>query len=309
MRKQSKFSDHCYFISGICFSLLALIFQSCSIFDYGTIEHSLKFTTETSEISANSPSFIKSDSNDRYTQFGAYITSITPGVFTASIRMMGYQDNWDITDKSTHLISYVNDSVLNVDFSNNQEVSITPTLYSTDLHGDRIFRQKEVTFIYFTFVPDYLYQEFELPSEYTNIHLNQIDYISSARFGNIIKINNNNLLTGIISTGFTFVFGNTDSTFIFNKEHLTIKPSENNPFGDDGSGFSGEIIRSCNYTPITVTMPESGETITMYSTVSFDTQNLIQVYAGADNVPYTSDDVFVYAPGYWDRIKVKLEIK
>jgi hypothetical protein len=26
---------------------------------------------------------------------------------------------------------------------------------------------------------------------------------------------------------------------------------------------------------------------------------MIQVYAGLDNIPYTSDDVFVYAPQFW----------
>jgi len=38
-------------------------------------------------------------------------------------------------------------------------------------------------------------------------------------------------------------------------------------------------------------------------------RNLIQVYAGADEVAYTNDDVFVYAPSFWERLNVKLEIK
>jgi hypothetical protein len=34
--------------------------------------------------------------------------------------------------------------------------------------------------------------------------------------------------------------------------------------------------------------------------------NLIQIYAGQDNIPYTSDDIFVYAPNFWERLSVSL---
>jgi len=310
MKPKSGLLGNCIKL-GICISFFFIVLQSCdNPSGYGTIDHIVKFTTDTSE-SVQKDASLKNASENRYTQFGTYITSLTPYIFKASIRMMNYQDYWDITSDKTHGISYLgeNEEYLYVDFSNNQEVSITPTLYSRDLHGDRIFGQKQVTFNYFNFVPQYLYQEVELPSEYTNLHLNQVDYLPSARFGNILKINNDDLLRDIISTGFTFVFGNTDYTYIFNEDHQVIGPSENNPFGDDGSGFSGAIIRSSNYTPVTVTMPDEDQTITMYSTVSFNTQDLIQVYSGNDNIPFTSDDVFVYAPYYWERVKVKLEIR
>lgn len=69
------------------------------------------------------------------------------------------------------------------------------------------------------------------------------------------------------------------------------------------------MIRSNKYTPVTVKMPLDGETIVMYSTISFNTENLIQVYAGMDNIPYTFDDIFVYAPNYWERLNVKLEVR
>ena len=69
------------------------------------------------------------------------------------------------------------------------------------------------------------------------------------------------------------------------------------------------MIRSHQFNPVTVTMPEEDETIEMYSTLSFNTDNLIQVYAGRDNIPYTQDDVFTYAPNYWERLKVRLEVR
>ncbi len=56
-------------------------------------------------------------------------------------------------------------------------------------------------------------------------------------------------------------------------------------------------------------MPDDGETIEMFSTISFNTENLIQVYERPDNTPYTQDDWFIYAPDYWERINVTLEIR
>ena len=33
-------------------------------------------------------------------------------------------------------------------------------------------------------------------------------------------------------------------------------------------------------------------------------ENIIQIYAGADNIPYTSDDIIVMEPKFWERIYV-----
>jgi hypothetical protein len=199
---------------------------------------------------------------------------------------------------------------LYVDFSNNQEVSYIPILYSTD-KWDGIFKQKEITFNYFYFVPYYFTQEFEVPASYGDIQIlgNNGTYAIDSETGKrFITVNQQPLLENVF--GYPYLqpygifFGNTDSTFIVNKECLDLPPSENYPCGG-----SHCLIRSDKYSPVTVTMPDEGETIEMYSTISFNTDNLIQVYAGMDNVPYTSDDVFVYAPKYWERINLKLEIK
>lgn len=39
--------------------------------------------------------------------------------------------------------------------------------------------------------------------------------------------------------------------------------------------------------------------------MTFDTNNIIQVYAGAGNKPYTPDDISVYAPKYWERLFIR----
>lgn len=285
----------------------------------GTIRHIVQYTTEKANLK-----FAGINLEVGYTQFGDYITSVTPYKFTSKINIMCYQDNWDLSGSSTHMISYVdghdNDPRYEIatyaDFSNNQEVEITPILYSTDMR-DGVFEQKEVTFTYFNFCPYYLYQEVEIPIQYKDITIDQFNeyynepyHCDSVKFGNILKIKHIPFITRLFQYGngypWAYVFGNTDSTYIFNKEGNTVPSSENWPFGES---TRNPIVRSNRYVAKTVTMPLSGETIDMVSTISFDTQDLIQIYAGQDNIPYTSDDIFLYAPNYWERLNVKLEIK
>lgn len=301
--------------TGICLFLLAVLLQSCGKFKAGTIEYKVKYTTDKSSAKSS-----KTNPDNLYTQFGDYITSLTPDTFTSKINIMMYLDHWEQSDNSTHMISYVdghdNDPNYEIatyaDFSGNKEVIIDPILYSTDIWNG-IFKQKEIVFNYFYFVPYYFTQEFEIPSLYGEMNLFNLGgdaayHIDSPSGKRWCKVNSNPFVYPIYSESshipFGFVFGNTDSTFIFNRECANVPPSENHPFGG-----SSPIIRSNKYAPITVTMPSDGQSIIMYSTVSFDTENLIQVYAGKDNLPYSSDDIFVYAPNYWERLNVKLEIR
>jgi len=303
-----------------CLILIAGLLPGCSKDRVnGDIRHRVQYTTSKTELKTAG---VNPDS--LYTKFGDYITSVTPYKFTSKINIMCYQDNWNITDNSTHTISYVdghdNDPRYEIatyaDFSNNQEVEITPILYSTDKQ-DGIFKQKEVTLTYFNFCPYYLYQEVEIPTQYKDIPINQFNEFynepyscDSVKFGNVLKIKHVPFITRLFQYGngypWAYVFGNTDSTFIYNKEGNTVPASEHWPFG--GSTMN-PIIRSNKYIAKTVTMPTGGATIEMISTISFDTEGLIQIYAGQDNKPYTSDDIFLYAPNYWERLKVKLEVK
>lgn len=285
----------------------------------GNIRHRVQYTTAKTDLkTAANPT------DSRYTQFGDYIKSVTPYKFTSKINIMCYQDNWDNSANDSHMISYVdghdNDPRYEIatyaDFSNNQEVEITPILYSSDMM-DGVFKQKEVTFEYFNFCPYYLYQEVEIPIQYKDITINQFNesyneryYNDSVKSGNILKIKHIPFITRLFPYGngypWAYVFGNTDSTFVYNKEGKAVPNSEHWPFG--GSTIN-PIIRSNKYIAKTVTMPTGGNTIEMVSKISFDTENLIQIYAGQDNIPYTSDDIFLYAPNYWERLLVKLEIK
>jgi hypothetical protein len=108
-----------------------------------------------------------------------------------------------------------------------------------------------------------------------------------------------------------FYFGNTDFTFVVNPNAEGILLSENNPaINEDAHGGTRTlIIRSNQYTNAIYHAPDAGETLTMSGIVSFNTTGLIQVYAGADNEPYTRDDVFVYAPEFWERISSRLDME
>lgn len=59
----------------------------------------------------------------------------------------------------------------------------------------------------------------------------------------------------------------------------------------------------------TETIVVEGESIEMFSTISFNSDNLIHIYAGQDGVPCTGDDRFVFAPRYWERATVRLEVR
>ena len=75
--------------------------------------------------------------------------------------------------------------------------------------------------------------------------------------------------------------------------------------------FTSRIIIMCyqnNWDVYDKSTHPGGKTIEMVSEISFDTENLIQIYAGQDNIPYTSDGIFLFAPNYWERLIVKLEV-
>jgi hypothetical protein len=256
--------------------------------------------------------------------FGTFITSLTPSHFSASINMMGMQDNIDPGNNTTILLGFImhDGSDMTVpkpqaDFSNNQEVEFFPQM------GHHVIPGQQINFIYFYFVPYYIYQEVTLPIEYQNVTINQFNEVypvgyfgiseeqfncGSVKFGNILKVKYQPFITRLhpYPAGYPhgIIFGNTDSTFIFNKEGNLISNSIDNPFGGESRACN---IRSNHFLANTITIPEEGKTLSIHATLSFDTKDIIQVYAGQDNIRYTSDDIFVYAPEYWERIATKIE--
>lgn len=270
---------------------------------------------------------ILDDADTLYTEFGDYIASVTPYKFTSKLMGIQFSDNKSIFDGG-HKIELIwgetpsDDPQRYVDFSNNTSVDFEPNCSGgTTGHDGQFFSEEALEFIYFQFSFWYLYQEAILPAGYSGVNLSQFNgsignntYVSdSVLHGNILKVDNFPLYDKLFEncgTGapFSFTFGNTDSSWVV---HLAAGVSMPEMEALANGPFVGPktFVWSDKYEPFTLYKPDEGETVTIKCTVSFDTKNILQLYAGADNIPYTSDDVIVYAPRFWERVCVVVNIE
>lgn len=302
--------------------LIIVILASCKK-DVGTVFYKIEFTTnEITVKNAGSLKTTKSAPDDLYPNLGDYITSLTPTKFTAKIWTIGYCDAVIVQNSnSSQVLQYIDQNPDNlpiddpsrfVDFSNNVTVNFENPVVFGRLR-DGILEDKNIDFKYFFFMPYYLYQEIPLPAEYEGVALNSMLQSDNAVVeNNILKTRHSPLIRPIFpnqppTLETYFYFGNTDSTFVVNPNHEEVPTSVDNPMIYPST--RALIIRSNRYVSTTYHAPDAGEKLTMNGIVSFNTTNLIQIYAGEDNIPYTSDDVFVYAPKFWERISSRLDIE
>ncbi|OFX88888.1 MAG: hypothetical protein A2W99_05335 [Bacteroidetes bacterium GWF2_33_16] len=259
--------------------------------------------------------------DELYTQFGDYIISITPTNFIVKFDMIRYYQNEDkrLPTFLTLILgdAFDNDNpLLYADFSNNTTISVTPGLCG-EVNNDGTFSDKQLTFNILHITLAKFYQEVELPIEYSNVDLNQFkEYQINTKYpydfgkvGNIIYSDFFPFLSKIFNLDnpgipSDFYFGNTDSTAIYLFETPQVPPGLEQVEALDA--LKSYFVWSHKYTEWTLFAPSEGERRTINSTIGFDTQNLIQIYAGEDNIPYTSDDILVYAPRYWERIYVNV---
>lgn len=286
-----------------------IILTSCK---QGSVSYKIKFTTEDIGVVRTEDTL--------YTQFGDYITSLTPYKFTSSIWTVGYIDKvW--SDPTFNMLQYINqngavlppnDPSRYVDFSANAVVNFNPVIFG-DLDADHnTFAADQIDFIYFYFIPYYFYQEVEIPVEYVGLGIDMFQPQGSDSAiidGNVMKVNHRQMIKKIfpnasINNYMLYIFGNTDSTFVVNPNGETIPTGNDNPVCEPQNTL---IVRSNLYERMTFYSPQGAEDVVMNGALSMNTANLIQVYAGVDNIPYTSDDVFVYAPNYWERLTARLD--
>jgi hypothetical protein len=278
----------------------------------GSMEYNINFTTQQIVLKTD-----ETASDTTYTQFGDYITSLTPSKFTAHIWTIGYIDTvLNFSINYANMLQYIeqnqqklpaNDATRFIDFTNNNLVSFDPVIYGS-VNNDQVFEKPQIDFKYFYFIPINLYQEVQLPSQYNNVLLNM--FPGAIIQNNMLKVDYRDIMKKIFpntSVGWVtyFIFGNTDSTFVVNANGEQVDMSEDCPIAEPNKDL---VIRSSNYSNMVLNSPLDGGTVVLNGTLSFNTSNLIQIYAGADNIPYTSDDVVVYAPRFWERIKSRLEI-
>ena len=139
------------------------------------------------------------------------------------------------------------------DFSNNSTVSFTP---------EDVNIRKDAYLHYFMAICLFWYQEFHLPEEYENVHIQHIIQLNGLsnnfdghtmggeKFGTLIKADNLSFTEPIFNRnwpeqddrlpgGHNFFFGNTDSSFVFySPEHPT--RNVDNPMGQ--GGILSEVI-------------------------------------------------------------------
>jgi hypothetical protein len=305
------------------FLMSIMIFFSCEKKEVGSVVYKIRFTTN--DLAVKNTQSIKSAKaapDELYNNFGDYITSLTPTKFVAKIWTIGYCDGVMVQNTNgAQIVQYIDqnpdnlpmdDSSRFVDFSNNVVVNFDHPVVFGRLR-DGILEDKSIDFIYFFFMPYYLYQEIPLPAEYEGVALNSwLQQDNATVENNILKTRHSALMRPIFpnqppTLETYFYFGNTDSTFIVNPNHEEVPTSTDNPMISPST--RALLIRSDKYVSTMYHSPDEGETVTMNGIVSFNTTDLIQVYAGADNIPYTSDDVFVYAPNFWERISSRLDIQ
>ncbi len=259
-------------------------------------------------------------SKNLYTGFGDYIMSITPSKVTAKFYCIRY-----VQDLGGHnTIELINnnlppyDSLRYADFTNNSSISMKPSLYG-DLRGATF--ANSVTFNYLTFEIGNIYHEIQLPPEYIGIDmLNQFYFndnnnsndemqLYSTLTNNILNARYRSFLNPIYENNpqiipTAIVFGGTDTSYVLNLA------TDFHDFPYNTPHHGNYIIRSKNFNPITYVPSESSiKTTLINATLSFNYNNLIQIYAGIDNIPFTKDDIFLYEPDFFDRFSVNVTIE
>lgn len=301
---------------------MLLSYGSCRREDKnGSYRYYIRFTSE-------KPPGVQARTTTYYTGLGAYVTSLTPSRFVVKIGMLGFQDDTSqCPNTTTDMLQFVDgnfsftDSIRIADFTANIQKEYQPKLYGRT-KSNAYFTDPEITFTYFYLTllgnggkNNYIYNEIALPEAYRGKKLLQFEgkfynnwlyWHDSVVRDNVLRIEYHPLVhyafdPAGIKIPEAFIFGNTDSTFIFNPKGLVQPVSRNHIFCGETRGSS---VRSARYTPLILRRPKPDEVLEMKATVSFDTENLVQVYAGADGVAYTADDIFVYAPQFWNRIQV-----
>jgi hypothetical protein len=283
----------------------SLLFTACKKEKYGNTRQQIKATTSSLNGKVKST---KGTEESRYTEFGDFITSLTPVSCIGELHVVrfisdtiygnnpGY-DFMTLVMRHPHL----GEELVMADFTNNATISVIP-----EINGDLIMNpdgqgasfREDVT-LKLLWMRMGLKQSFELPAEYTNVLLNQFNSLNSQRAGNVITarlapFNQAVSELSVFGDVMAFYFGMTNSTYI--EESIML---DNN--------VATRHIRSSNYSSWTMTPPLPGETKTYISTIGFVNDNIIQIYAGADNIPYTSDDIIVLEPEFWEKIYVKVE--
>lgn len=205
------------------------------------------------------------------------------------------------------------------DFTNGNIVEVIPEMYG-NIGNDGWFADEEIHLIYLGVFLHYMLFYYNLPPQYNDVDL-MLDHFyghgmnfirppgftdAAMREGNRMASTNFYFLqheyNGIGFGPRSVVFGGTDSSYVVSPQNI--------PPGEVSSLISmgiGDVARVGNYTYQVLTHPGKGKQKVISTTISFNYDNIIQYYAGKDNIPYTYDDVFVLVPHFWTRFNIDLK--
>ena len=304
--------------------LTFLLFTGCKKDKDGSVVYKMKYTSSNELALKASKSLLDAP---YYTQFGDYITSVTPSSFIGEFEMIRIYGVGTVTDAPpifmTLLQPSMEDSSRFADFSNNTEIKVTPTLNGPFAHSNGEeglgYFDCDVVFKLLHIHLKNISQVVDLPIQYDGINLSQFNenylgnryYCDSVLHGNTLTVDMYPLMwkiydtTQIFKNSLNLYFGMIDKTTLYTTGSSIPSPSSLNQNGLD---MPIPFVWSNKYSEWTLVPPVNGETTTIISTIGFDNDNLIQIYAGRDNIPYTSDDIIIYAPNYWERIYIKVAV-
>jgi hypothetical protein len=285
--------------------ICTLLLVGCKKEKYGNVHQQIRATS--SQLSEKVTP-LKGAQELKYSQFGDFITSLTPSGFVGDLYAARFVTDSIVSNDVNMMTLAIADlqngiDPLSADFSNNATIPVIPVLNGvntivTNEDGQGTFFKEDVTFKMLWLGME-LKLTVTLPEAYTDVSLNQFQGISdhSEKQGNVLttSLGPLNQILGIPalnSNGLTIYFGMTDNTFFSDGSMMGNAP--------------GVFIRSANYTEWTMIPPLPEETKTYVSTIWFVNDNIIHIYAGADNIPYTEDDIIVLEPEFWERIYINV---
>lgn len=284
----------------ILFIALYLL-TGCNKEEYGNLKQQIRFTSGQSSQTVKS---LKNAQDLKYTQFGNFITSITPTGFIGEIEVVRYYAENESGSYMTlvHKEPNQGEEAVLADFSKNATLSVIPTLNGTNImenpDGQGSFFKDDVTFKVL-WIRMGLKLTIELPEEFRQVNLNQFN--KNQKTNRIVTTDVIPLFQAVdelrsFGKAFTIYFGMTENTYI------EVDEKDKYFLGNNTLPH----IRSSKFNVWTMTPPLPDQTKTIVSTIGFTASDIIQLYAGKDNIAYTSDDVMVFEPKFWERIYVSV---
>jgi len=258
-------------------------------------------------------SLVSNSTMEHYTQFGDFLGTISPDKVKAEFNSIRFIDRKNTEEGMQTMLEIIgvnwpsDDERRFADFTNGSEIEVVPEMFG-NVGKDGWFVDKNIKLKYLLILPKNFNLEFTVPDQLTD-NLTTYSGVYFEKNENLIKCGIDFLLYHIKNEGYNFehgiglkgfVFGETDTSYIVRQDNI--------PNGDVTELISQaqphSVVRSSKYVSPILSPPAEGATKIITTTISFNSENIIQHYAGSDNKPYTWDDIFVFEPKFWERFSV-----